>query len=135
MNKALAAFVRQRAEGRCEYCRFVETFARFKFQVEHIVARQHGGTDSIDNLALACGFCNLHKGPNLSGIDPQTGTVVELFHPRCQVWSEHFKWDGPIIKGLSSHGRATVSVLLLNDPLQLARRQVLLNEGVLALQS
>ena len=26
--------------------------------------------------------CNLHKGPNLSGVDPDTGQVVRLFDPR-----------------------------------------------------
>jgi len=132
MNKARAALVRRRAKGRCEYCGFVEAATHFKFQIEHIIARQHGGNDATDNLALACGFCNLHKGPNLSGIDPQSGNIVELFHPRRQAWSEHFIWDGPIVKGLSSHGRASVSVLSMNDPFQIARREALLVEGVLA---
>jgi hypothetical protein len=132
MKKTLAVLVRQRAAGRCEYCGFVEKFARFKFQIEHIIARQHGGGDVADNLAIACGFCNLHKEPNLSGIDPQTGAIVELFHPRRQVWSEHLAWEGAIIKGPSSHGRATVFVLSMNDVLQIARRQALLDEGVLA---
>ncbi len=53
------------------------------FHVEHIVARQHGGTDDLANLALACGQCNLHKGPNVTAIDPWGGDApVALFNPR-----------------------------------------------------
>ncbi|MCC6362714.1 MAG: HNH endonuclease [Bryobacterales bacterium] len=43
--------------------------------VEHVVPRQHGGTDEISNLALACHRCNLQNGLNLTGIDPVTGEV------------------------------------------------------------
>ena len=30
--------------------------------IEHIVPRSHGGTDDLDNLALACAACNSTKG-------------------------------------------------------------------------
>jgi hypothetical protein len=40
-------------------------------------------------LALACCYCNRYKGPDLSGIDPNSGEVVPLFHPRRQQWDEH----------------------------------------------
>ncbi len=39
----------------------------------HIVASQHLGATTVDNLALSCPFCNRHKGPNLVGIDPASG--------------------------------------------------------------
>jgi hypothetical protein len=39
--------------------------------------------------------CNLHKGPNLSGIDPDTGTVAPLFHPRRDTWDDHLRWKVP----------------------------------------
>ncbi len=52
--------------------------------IEHIVPKIHGGTDSPDNLALACIDCNPHKGTNLTGIDPEMGEVTGLFHPRRQ---------------------------------------------------
>lgn len=61
------------------------------FDVEHIVSRQHGGTDDLEGLALACDRCNAYKGPNLTSIDPNTRTVVALFHPRRDVWSDHYK--------------------------------------------
>ena len=54
----------------------------FTFHIEHIRAKQHGGTDDLTNLVLACNRCNRAKGPNLSSVDPTTGQVVRLFNPR-----------------------------------------------------
>ncbi|PCJ13055.1 MAG: hypothetical protein COB10_06210 [Planctomycetota bacterium] len=51
-----------------------------RLQVEHIRPKKHGGADDEANLALACIHCNSHKGSNLTGIDPQTEEIVELFH-------------------------------------------------------
>jgi HNH endonuclease len=83
---------------------------------QFIIPRQHGGGDEADNLALACPDCNLRKGPNLTGIDPETGEVVLLYHPRRDVWSEHFAREGSAIVGATAIGRTTVSLLQMNDP-------------------
>jgi 5-methylcytosine-specific restriction endonuclease McrA len=32
--------------------------------IEHIISRQHGGSDDFENLVLACQRGNLNKGPN-----------------------------------------------------------------------
>jgi hypothetical protein len=93
-----------------------------RLHVEHIVPIKHGGTDDEENLALACIDCNLHKGSNLTGIDPQTGQITELFHPRRQRWDEHFRWDGLRIVGQSAVGRSTIAVLAMNSEDQLALR-------------
>ena len=91
MDAATRELVRDRAGNRCEYCGAVEGLrARIRFHVEHIVARQHGGGDALENLALACHLCNAHKGPNLSGIDAATERLAPLFHPRRDRWAEHF---------------------------------------------
>jgi HNH endonuclease len=75
----------------------------------------HGGKDSAENLALACHHCNLHKGTNLSGLDPKTRKLTRLFHPRLDDWNEHFKnREGEII-GLSAIGRTTVNLLRMNE--------------------
>ena len=109
-------FVRQRAGHRCEYCRLTEAQSPVaKLQIEHIVPRKHGGTDDPGNLALACIDCNLHKGANLTGIDPETGRVVELFNPRTQDWSEHFAWDAMFVIGMTAVGRTTIRVLEMNS--------------------
>ena len=88
----------------------------FTYHVEHIVARQHGGLDELGNLAFACNHCNLLKGPNLTSIDPDTGTNTPLYHPRTQLWAEHFRLDEGSITGLTEMGRTTVFLLQMNAP-------------------
>lgn len=129
MEPSLRSLVRARARAACEYCRFPEAEGNLPYTLDHIIARQHGGSDGFDNRAFACPFCNLHKGPNLTGIDPETGSVVQLFNPRAERWSAHFRWDGFVIVPLTSTGRATVVVLALNHERQLARRRELMKSG------
>jgi hypothetical protein len=50
-------------------------------------------------LALACFACNNHKGPNIAGVDQNTGDVIRLFHPRRDNWEEHFEWRGASLVG------------------------------------
>jgi hypothetical protein len=116
MDAPLRQAVRARAAYQCEYCRVPQELSELRFHVEHIIPRQHGGDDEADNLALACPDCNLRKGPNLTGIDPETGEVVRLYHPRRHAWSEHFKHEGSAIVGATAIGRTTVSLLQMNDP-------------------
>lgn len=123
MDNALRQFVRQRANNCCEYCQLQQSLVPFvKFHVDHIVARQHGGTDEPDNLALACFHCNLHKGPNLTGIDPDNSQITPLFNPRKMSWDQHFSFQGPIIVGLTAEGRTTVRVLAMNATDQMLLR-------------
>jgi hypothetical protein len=65
---------------------------------------------------LACRHCNRHKGPNLTGIDSETGQITPLFHPRHEVWSNHFSRRGATIVGLTAVGRTSVRVLNMNAP-------------------
>jgi HNH endonuclease len=129
MEAAARDFVRQRADNRCEYCLLRQEHSGLTHHVERIVAKQHGGSDDSENLALACHRCNLRKGPNLAGVDPQTGFVVPLFHPRRQLWTEHFLWRGFRIEGITATGRATVEVLAINDARRLELRAELLMRG------
>jgi hypothetical protein len=128
METAVHRAIRERAKYRCEYCHFPEKFAEVPFHCDHIIARQHGGVKEMDNLAFACCFCNRYKGPNLSGVDPESREVVRLFNPRADVWSEHFGWHGAHLLGLTSTGRATVHALRLNRADAVAVRQLLLKE-------
>lgn len=123
MSPATRAAVRERAGHRCEYCRLHQDDSPLAvLHIEHIIPRFHGGTDDPGNLALACIDCNLHKGPNLTGIDPETRRVTELFHPRRQRWEDHFAWRGIYITGKTAPGRVTVRVLRMNSEDQLALR-------------
>ncbi|MGA8351851.1 MAG: HNH endonuclease signature motif containing protein, partial [Isosphaeraceae bacterium] len=66
--------VRERASERYAYCRLPQSALPLaRFHIEHVIARQHRGGDSPGNLALSYHHCNLHKGPNLPGVDPQDG--------------------------------------------------------------
>jgi hypothetical protein len=115
IDAATRRLVRERARNRCEYCGLFQAHLTFTaFHIEHIIARQHGGGDEPDNLALACYHCNWHKGTNLTGIDPATNAIVPLFHPRRDVWQEHFAVQDILIVGSTSTGRTTVRVLNMN---------------------
>jgi 5-methylcytosine-specific restriction endonuclease McrA len=70
----------------CEYCHLPQRFSKLTFPIDHVIARQHHGPTIESNLALACGFCNRHKGPNIAGLDPQTRQLTRLFHPRRDSW-------------------------------------------------
>jgi hypothetical protein len=108
--------VRERAAGRCEYCLLRSSLHPAPFQIDHIIAKQHGGVDDLGNLALACIHCNRYKGPNVAGIDSETGELTRLFHPRTDQWNHHFRRRGAEIAALSAIGRVTMSVLFMNDP-------------------
>lgn len=125
MDPRTRAQVRERAGDQCEYCQLHQKDSPLAaLHVEHVRPKIHGGTDDLGNLALACIDCNLHKGPNLTGIDPQTNQVTELFHPRRHRWGEHFEWRGIHIHGKTAVGRTTVRVLRMNSEDQLALRSV-----------
>jgi len=117
------ARVRERAGNRCEYCGLHQDDSPLALlHIEHIIPKKHGGSDALSNLALACIDCNLHKGCNLTGIDPETHAVVPLYHPRRQRWRDHFQWDGIQLRGKTATGRTTIRVLETNADDQLALR-------------
>lgn len=115
MDAALRQFVRRRADNHCEYCSLPQEREPLTFHIEHILPRQHGGTDIPDNLALACHHCNLRKGTNLTGLDPETGALTRLFHPRQDDWDEHFTSRDGEISGRTAIGRATLRLLKMNE--------------------
>jgi len=125
MTSAQRQSVRTRATDHCEYCRLRQDHAPFlRHQIEHVIPRQHRGSDLLSNLALACYHCNKYKGPNLSAFDPQTGRMVRLFNPRRHRWAEHFMLRRVLILGRTATGRATVELLRMNA----FRRQTLRRE-------
>ena len=129
MDSSLVDEVWRRANSRCEYCLMPQQFDVLTFQVDHIIARKHHGTEDLENLALACFACNNHKGSNIAGIDPQTGDVTPLYHPRRDRWQDHFEWDDGILRGRTAAGRATVDVLAINLTYRVQLRAMLMSEG------
>ncbi len=107
----------ERAQGRCEYCRLPEEADFVRFELDHVIATQHGGATELGNLAYACLDGNTRKGPNIASLDPHIHEVTLLYNPRAQDWEDHFQLreDGTIA-GLTPAGRATVRLLDFNDP-------------------
>jgi hypothetical protein len=117
MDADTRRLVRSRAGNRCEYCGLhKDESPLIPLQVEHVLPKKHGGSDHLDNLALACIDCNLHKGTNIAGLDPETAKLTPLFNPRKQDWDEHFLLIEVEIHGHTAIGRVTVQVLDLNGP-------------------
>ena len=82
------------------------------------------------NLALACVFCNRHKGPNVGGVDPRTGRHTRLFNPRKDRWKDHFRWSVERLLGKTAVGRVTIVVLAMNHQNQLRVRRALIREDL-----
>ena len=104
----------QRANNRCEYCCISQAGQVATFHIDHIIPVVANGETTAANLALACVSCSLRKGARQQIEDTETGIEVPFFHPRQQIWSEHFSWDGVRIVGLTPIGRATIAALNLN---------------------
>jgi hypothetical protein len=113
--------VYERAGGICEYCRTNEANTGIGMQVDHIDPQ---GGDRVDNLCLACANCNGSKHKAVMARDPTTQTLVPLFNPRTQVWTEHFEWaDGSTrMHGKTPTGRATIERLQVNRPMMVSAR-------------
>jgi hypothetical protein len=131
MERRIEHVVRLRAGGICEYCRLPESVSLLPFPLDHIIARQHRGDTTEENLALSCPCCNQHKGPNIAGLDPGTQDLTRLFNPRRDEWLEHFRWEGALIVARTAVGRTTQYVLALNDPDQVRLRELLIQTGLL----
>jgi len=127
MNAETRRLVILRAHGRCEYCHRQQDDDYFTFHVEHIVAKQHGGTDRLANLCFSCPECNASKGTNLAGM--LRGRVIPLYNPRRQLWRVHFRWNGPILIGVTLAGMVTVQVLNINDKDRVQIRETQIAQG------
>ncbi len=133
MSSRISAEIRQivasRANFVCEYCLISEEDSYFKFQVEHIISRKHGGSSELENLALACVFCNRYKGSDIGSLKPKTGELIRFYNPRVDRWREHFRLNGVLIEPLTDIGEATVRILQMNHDNQILERRVLSRRG------
>ena len=96
-----------------------------KFEVDHIIPRSRGGSNSYDNLALSCPICNLFKSDRETGVDPQELGTERLFRSREDIWQDHFAVEAETaeIVGITSKGRATVDRIQMNRSHQLNARR------------
>ena len=96
--KSLYEAVRQRAQFQCEYCHYPEILSSAPLSIDHIQPLSLGGSNNLDNLALACRRCNERCYNFTTGIDPETEMEVLIFNPRQQKWSEHFIWSADTLQ-------------------------------------
>jgi hypothetical protein len=119
----------ERAGHRCKYCRILEYLSSFGYHIDHIIGLQHGGSNSIINLAYVCSPCNWKKGPNISTILDINGPLISLFNPRTQDWFDHFETKNGFILPLSVIGEATIKLLELNKQNKIEERYSMVISG------
>jgi HNH endonuclease len=129
INSETRQTVADRANNVCEYCLISEEDAYYRHQVEHIISRKHGGSSELDNLPLACVFCNRYKGSDIASLIPETDTLIRFYNPRTHRWLEHFRLNGAIIEPLTEIGEATIRILQMNHEDQILEREVLIRRG------
>lgn len=119
ISKAQRKNILKNARHSCEYCKTPEQYSGMPLEIDHIIPQSLDGTDTLDNLCASCRSCNQYKYNFLTGVDPQTDDEFNLFNPRIQQWSEHFRWsdEKTQIIGISQIGRATVMRLKFNNKL------------------
>lgn len=117
INNFVRLNVRKRAKYLCEYCHSPERSNATPFTIDHVIPQSLGGSDDLNNLALACHRCNQRRYNFITGFDSEKQIEVPLFNPRIQNWSEHFIWtkDGLNILGTTPTGRATCNRFDFND--------------------
>jgi hypothetical protein len=125
IQAALRELVRSRAADLYAYCHISARFTLAEHEIDHVIAAKHGGETVAENLALCCTVCNRFKGSDIASIDPETGQLTPLFHPRLDRWDDHYDLRNGEILGLTARGRATVRLLRMNRPTRVKERQLL----------
>jgi len=118
LSKTIRKLVASRANFRCEYCKKPEIIANFSFHLEHIIGRQHGGTDNLSNLAYACSWCNWKKGPNIATRLSEKSKLLPLFNPRTGL-----------IIGKTDMAKGTIKLLSMNTIELILERKALIEVG------
>ena len=129
-SKKLRQLVIARADDRCEYCLMPQAFVASTHQVDHVIAEKHGGKTESENLALSCMLCNLRKAADIASLDPDSGKLTPLFHPREMAWKEHFSLVESKIVGLTPVGQTTANFLQLNSTERIIERSALASAGI-----
>jgi HNH endonuclease len=130
-SKSIREKIETRANKLCEYCLCPLEFSSDPFSVEHIFPISKGGSDDLENLALACQGCNGYKSTKTEAFDAISQAIAKFYNPRKDVWKEHFVWneDFTEIVGLTAKGRVTIKTLKLNRQRVINLRRILTMVG------
>ncbi|SIO13880.1 HNH endonuclease [Singulisphaera sp. GP187] len=129
MDAALTRLIWQRAMDCCEYCQMPQVADDASFEIDHVIARKHGGPTATNNSCLSCYYCNSFKGSDIGSLDPKTRKLTPLFNTRRHKWARHFLWQGAYLLGRTPVGRVTVALLRINDEYRVELRDGLIEEG------
>lgn len=129
--KKIRKQVAKRANHCCEYCKYLKAFCGDPFVIEHINPLSKDGKNTLSNYAYSCFGCNQSKFTATEAIDPITQKTVPLFHPRKNIWNEHFKWSSDLLtaEGITPIGRATIGRLRINRVELVNLRRFLIGNG------
>jgi hypothetical protein len=111
----------------CEYCWAPAEYSSALYHFDHLLPTAKGGQSAFDNIAYSCSGCNGYKSDKTHSLDTLTNQIVRLYHPRNDIWTDHFQWSGNGVKieGITPIGRATVALLQLNRNGNINLRQLL----------
>jgi hypothetical protein len=132
VSASLRREVIERAKNCCEYCLVSREDRLWPYEADHIIAEKHGGLSTSTNLCWSCYLCNGYKGSDIGSIDwDGSEQLTALFHPRRQIWSDHFDFNNQTfrIEPLTPEGRVTVFLLKLNSDEHLVSRRLLTQLG------
>ncbi len=121
-----------RASKCCEYCKSQDKYSPTSFTIDHVIPESLDGTSDFENLAYACFLCNRLKSNKIKVFDASSEKWIPLYHPRKDIWSEHFSWNdnATLILGITIIGRSTIKVLKLNREKLIEYRACLIPFGI-----
>lgn len=128
-NATIRKKVFERAYFLCEYCLLHHSDLHFPLQIEHIISQKHYTNHKLSNLASACILCNRLKGSDLSTVLPPDFSVVQLYRPRTNIWTNHFEISDGLILPKTKCGEATIRILKLNQENRVLDRLELMGKG------
>ena len=79
ISEAVRARLREQARERCGYCLSVQQYVLGPLEIDHLIPQARGGTETEENLWLACRMCNGFKGTQTHARDPLTGRSCDPF--------------------------------------------------------
>ncbi|MEB3309585.1 MAG: HNH endonuclease signature motif containing protein [Snowella sp.] len=69
ISDELKQAIRERAKYLCEYCHSPERLSANRFTIDHPIPVSLGGSDNLNDFALACQQCNERRYNFVAGID------------------------------------------------------------------
>ena len=120
----------KRADFCCEYCLLPESVSFYRFHIDHIRSRKHGGLTILQNLAYCCPDCNFYKGSDVATFRSDSELFTRFFNPRLDVWEEHFYIEQAVIYSKTEIGKATVDIFKFNLPDRIVFRQQIAGLGL-----